>query len=217
MAGQPYPPPMRHARARSAARRWSRPSSLYAAGYFPMDDPERGAQPAALLRGRAPCGARARRGRRARPLRRRVRRSLRAGEDADWRLVARRALRERSSTRARARASPATACGSPPRLQRLYRRLYEAGLAHSLRDRGRRRARRRPARRPPRPRGDARVDVPPRPRRGQRAAGAHPRRARRARLRAVRHPAADRAHHPHGRAARGARGLRGAAARGALS
>ena len=149
-------------------------------------------------------------------LRRRVRRSLRAGEDEGWRLVRDRRFEEVLAACARPREpgdgvwiTDAPAAPLPPPVR--------GGPRPLLRDRGRRRAGRRPGRRPARPRGHARVDVPPRTRRRQRPARADPRRARRARLRPVRHPAAHRAHHPHGRAARGARGLRGAPARGALS
>jgi leucyl/phenylalanyl-tRNA--protein transferase len=102
--------------------------ALYAAGYFPMDDP-------AEARGPLPFYAAERRavldldeGSRA-ALRRRVRRSLRAG--VGWRLARDERFEEVLEACARPR-EPGDGVWLTPRLQLLYRRLREAGLAHSF-------------------------------------------------------------------------------------
>jgi leucyl/phenylalanyl-tRNA---protein transferase len=102
--------------------------ALYAAGYFPMDDP-------AEAHGPLPFYAAERRavfdldeGSRA-ALRKRLRRSLRAGEG--WRLTADERFEEVLAACARPR-EPGDGVWITPRLQVLYRRLHEAGLAHSF-------------------------------------------------------------------------------------
>ncbi|HEX7297921.1 MAG TPA: hypothetical protein VF257_02870 [Solirubrobacteraceae bacterium] len=103
--------------------------ALYAAGYFPMDDPAdaRGPLPFYAAEQRAVFelddGSRA-------AMRRRLRRSLRAGETAGWRLARDTRFEEVIGRCARPRA-PADGVWMTPRLQHLYRRLHEAGLAHS--------------------------------------------------------------------------------------
>jgi leucyl/phenylalanyl-tRNA---protein transferase len=102
--------------------------ALYAAGYFPMDDP-------AEAQGPLPFYAAERRAvleldeasRSA--LRRRVRRSLRAA--AGWRLGRDERFEEVIEACARPR-EPGDGVWLTPRLQALYRRLYEVGLAHSF-------------------------------------------------------------------------------------
>jgi leucyl/phenylalanyl-tRNA--protein transferase len=102
--------------------------ALYAAGYFPMDEP-------AEARGPLPFYAAERRAvfdldeaSRA-ALRRRLRRSLRAGEG--WRLAADERFDEVLEACARPR-EPGDGVWITPRLQTLYRRLHDAGLAHSF-------------------------------------------------------------------------------------
>jgi leucyl/phenylalanyl-tRNA--protein transferase len=104
--------------------------SLYAAGYFPMDDvteahnplPFYAAERRALLE--LDDASRA-------ALRRRVRRSLRAGASHDWRLVRDARFDEVIEECARPR-EPGDGVWITERLQALYRRLHEAGLAHSF-------------------------------------------------------------------------------------
>jgi leucyl/phenylalanyl-tRNA--protein transferase len=104
--------------------------SLYAAGYFPMDDvteahnplPFYAAERRALLE--LDDASRA-------ALRRRVRRSLRAGTSHDWRLVRDARFDEVLEECARPR-EPGDGVWITERLQALYRRLHEAGLAHSF-------------------------------------------------------------------------------------
>jgi leucyl/phenylalanyl-tRNA--protein transferase len=103
--------------------------ALYAAGYFPMDDP-------AEARGPLPFDAAERRAvlelddaSRA-AMRRRLRRSLHAGEQRGWRLTRDERFDEVVAACARPR-EPGDGIWITPRLQTLYRRLYEAGLAHS--------------------------------------------------------------------------------------
>jgi leucyl/phenylalanyl-tRNA--protein transferase len=102
--------------------------ALYAAGYFPMDDP-------AEARGPLPFYAAERRAvfdldEAARAaVRKRVRRSLRAG--AGWRSTADERFEEVLAACARPR-EPGDGIWITPRLQTLYRRLHEAGLAHSF-------------------------------------------------------------------------------------
>jgi leucyl/phenylalanyl-tRNA--protein transferase len=102
--------------------------ALYAAGYFPMDDP-------AEARGPLPFYAAERRAvfdldepSRAR-LRRRVRRSMRAGDG--WRLTTDERFEDVLAACARPR-EPGDGVWITPRLKTLYRRLQEVGLAHSF-------------------------------------------------------------------------------------
>ena len=103
--------------------------AMYAAGYFPMDDP-------AEARGPLPFYAAERRAvfelddaSRA-TVHRRLRRSLRAGDDAGWRLTRDERFEEVVASCARPR-EPGDGVWITPRLENLYRRLHEAGLAHS--------------------------------------------------------------------------------------
>jgi leucyl/phenylalanyl-tRNA--protein transferase len=102
--------------------------ALYAAGFFPMDDPEEAFGPlpfyAADERALFELDERSR----AR-LRRRVRRSLRAG--AGWTLRADTAFETVLDACARPR-SPGDGIWITPRLARLYRELHAAGHAHSF-------------------------------------------------------------------------------------
>jgi leucyl/phenylalanyl-tRNA---protein transferase len=102
--------------------------ALYAAGYFPMDDPaeERGPLPfyAAERRAVFELDDRSRTA-----LRRRLRRSLRAGEG--WRLTRDERFEEVIGACARPR-EPNDGVWITPRLMALYRRLHEVGLAHSF-------------------------------------------------------------------------------------
>jgi leucyl/phenylalanyl-tRNA--protein transferase len=102
--------------------------ALYAAGYFPMDDP-------AEARGPLPFYAAERRAildldeaSRAR-LRKRLRRSLRAGEG--WRLTTDERFGEVLVACARPR-EPGDGIWITPRLKALYVRLHEVGLCHSF-------------------------------------------------------------------------------------
>jgi leucyl/phenylalanyl-tRNA--protein transferase len=103
--------------------------ALYAAGYFPMDDPAdaRGPLPFYAADQRAVFelddASRA-------AMRRRMRRSLRAGERAGWRLARDKHFEEVLDCCARPRA-PGDGVWMTRRLQHLYRRLHEAGLARS--------------------------------------------------------------------------------------
>ena len=102
--------------------------ALYAAGYFPMDDP-------AEARGPLPFYAAERRAvfdlddRSRAALRRRLRRSLRAGQG--WQLTRDERFEEVLTACARPR-EPGDGVWITPRLQALYRRLHEVGLAHSF-------------------------------------------------------------------------------------
>jgi leucyl/phenylalanyl-tRNA---protein transferase len=102
--------------------------ALYAAGYFPMDDPAEARAPlpfyAAERRAVFDLGepARAR-------VRRRVRRSLRAG--AGWRLAQDERFEDVVAACARPR-EPGDGVWITPRLRELYRRLHEVGVAHSF-------------------------------------------------------------------------------------
>jgi leucyl/phenylalanyl-tRNA---protein transferase len=102
--------------------------ALYAAGYFPMDDPAEAHGPlpfyAAEQRAVFDLGEDARAA-----LRRRLGRSLRAGEG--WRLVHDERFHEVVAACARPR-EPGDGVWITPRLQGLYRRLHEVGLAHSF-------------------------------------------------------------------------------------
>jgi leucyl/phenylalanyl-tRNA--protein transferase len=102
--------------------------ALYAAGYFPMDDP-------AEAHGPLPFYAAERRAvlelddRSRAALRRRLRRSLRAGEG--WRLTRDERFEEVLAACARAR-EPGDGVWITSRLKALYHRLHEVGLAHSF-------------------------------------------------------------------------------------
>jgi leucyl/phenylalanyl-tRNA--protein transferase len=104
--------------------------SLYAAGYFPMDDvteahnplPFYAAERRAVFELDAPSRA---------ALRRRVRRSLRVGDGEGWRLVRDEHFDDVLEACALPRV-PGDGVWITERLQGLYRRLHEAGLAHSF-------------------------------------------------------------------------------------
>jgi leucyl/phenylalanyl-tRNA--protein transferase len=102
--------------------------ALYAAGYFPMDDSDQAGEPlpfyAAEQRAVLELDDRSRAA-----LRRRLRRSLRAGEG--WRLARDERFEEVIAACARPR-EPGDGVWITPRLQALYRRLHEVGLAHSF-------------------------------------------------------------------------------------
>jgi leucyl/phenylalanyl-tRNA---protein transferase len=102
--------------------------ALYAAGYFPMDDTDQAGEPlpfyAAEQRAVLELDDRSRAA-----LRRRLRRSLRAGEG--WRLTRDERFEEVIAACARPR-EPGDGVWITPRLQALYRRLHEVGLAHSF-------------------------------------------------------------------------------------
>jgi leucyl/phenylalanyl-tRNA--protein transferase len=102
--------------------------ALYAAGYFPMDDADQAGEPlpfyAAEQRAVLELDDRSRAA-----LRRRLRRSLRAGER--WRLTRDERFEEVIAACARPR-EPGDGVWITPRLQALYRRLHEVGLAHSF-------------------------------------------------------------------------------------
>ena len=113
---------------RNAAPPVEQAIALYAAGYFPMDDPAeaRGPLPFYAAERRAvfdlDAAARAR-------LRTRVRRSLRAA--AGWRLAQDERFGDVVAACARPR-EPGDGVWITPRLQELYRRLHEVGVAHSF-------------------------------------------------------------------------------------
>jgi leucyl/phenylalanyl-tRNA---protein transferase len=102
--------------------------ALYAAGFFPMDDPDEAPRPlpfyAAEDRALFELDARTRAG-----VRRRVRRSLRAG--AGWPLRIDTAFETVLRACARPR-SPDDGVWITPRLAELYRRLHRSGYAHSF-------------------------------------------------------------------------------------
>jgi leucyl/phenylalanyl-tRNA---protein transferase len=102
--------------------------ALYAAGYFPMDDPDQAGEPlpfyAAEQRAVLELDDRSRA-----ELRRRLRRSLRAGEG--WRLARDERFEEVIAACARPR-EPGDGVWITPRLQALYRRLHDVGFAHSF-------------------------------------------------------------------------------------
>ena len=104
--------------------------ALYAAGYFPMDDPAEARNPLPFYAAERRAVLELDEASRA-ALRRRVRRSLRAGEDDDWHLVRDARFEEVLGACARPR-EPGDGVWITPRLRRLYRRLREAGLAHSF-------------------------------------------------------------------------------------
>ncbi|MEA2255007.1 MAG: leucyl/phenylalanyl-tRNA---protein transferase [Solirubrobacteraceae bacterium] len=104
--------------------------ALYAAGYFPMDDPREARAPlpfyAAERRAVLELDPRARAA-----LHRRLRRSVRAGEAAGWRLERSRCFDEVVDHCARPR-DPGDGVWITGRLAGLYRRLHAAGLAHTF-------------------------------------------------------------------------------------
>jgi leucyl/phenylalanyl-tRNA--protein transferase len=104
--------------------------ALYAAGYFPMDDPNEARNPLPFYAAERRAVLELDEASRAK-LRRRLRRSLRAGERQDWRLVRDARFEEVLGACARPR-EPGDGVWITPRLQHLYRRLHEAGLAHSF-------------------------------------------------------------------------------------
>ena len=104
--------------------------SLYAAGYFPMDDVTEAHNPLPFYAAERRAVLELDEASRA-ALRRRVRRSLRAGEDEGWRLVRDRHFEAVLEACARPR-EPGDGVWITERLQSLYRRLHEAGLAHSF-------------------------------------------------------------------------------------
>jgi leucyl/phenylalanyl-tRNA---protein transferase len=104
--------------------------SLYAAGYFPMDDVTEAHNPLPFYAAERRAVFELDEASRA-ALRRRVRRSLRAGEDEGWRLVRDRRFDDVLEACALPR-EPGDGVWITERLQGLYRRLHEAGLAHSF-------------------------------------------------------------------------------------
>jgi leucyl/phenylalanyl-tRNA--protein transferase len=128
MASQPYPHGMR-VRGADLGPSVEQAIALYAAGYFPMDDPaeEHNPLPFYAAERRAVLelddAARA-------AVRRRLRRSLRAARE-DWRLVRDQRFDEVLDGCARPR-EPGDGVWITPRMRTLYRRLHEAGLAHSF-------------------------------------------------------------------------------------
>ena len=104
--------------------------SLYAAGYFPMDDVTEADNPLPFYAAERRAVLELDEASRA-ALRRRVRRSLRTAEDGAWRLVRDEHFEEVLEECARPR-EPGDGVWITERLQHLYRRLNEAGLAHSF-------------------------------------------------------------------------------------
>jgi leucyl/phenylalanyl-tRNA---protein transferase len=104
--------------------------ALYAAGYFPMDDPAEEDNPLPFYAAERRAVLELDEASRA-AVRRRLRRSLRAGAREDWRLVRNERFEEVLHACARPR-DPGDGVWITPRLQGLYRRLHEAGLAHSF-------------------------------------------------------------------------------------
>jgi leucyl/phenylalanyl-tRNA--protein transferase len=129
MAGQPYPAAMR-ARGADPGPSVEQAVSLYAAGYFPMDDPAEERNPLPFYAAERRAVLEVDEASRA-ALRRRLRRSLRAGEGQDWRLVRDERFEEVLDACARPR-EPGDGVWITPRLRGLYRRLHEAGLAHTF-------------------------------------------------------------------------------------
>jgi leucyl/phenylalanyl-tRNA---protein transferase len=103
--------------------------ALYAAGYFPMDDPEEAGGPLPFYAAERRAVFELDDASRA-AVRRRLRRSLRAGEEGDWRLTRDERFEEVVASCARPR-EPGDGVWITPRLENLYRRLHETGLAHS--------------------------------------------------------------------------------------
>jgi leucyl/phenylalanyl-tRNA---protein transferase len=104
--------------------------ALYAAGFFPMDDPAEAGGPlpffAAEQRAVLELDAASRQA-----LRRRVRRGLRAGEAGGWELTRDRRFDTVVASCARSR-DPGDGVWITPRLADLYRRLHALGVAHSF-------------------------------------------------------------------------------------
>jgi leucyl/phenylalanyl-tRNA--protein transferase len=103
--------------------------ALYAAGYFPMDDPAEARGPLPFYAAEQRAVFELDESSRA-AVRRRLRRSLRAGEEAGLRLTRDACFDEVVAACARPR-EPGDGVWLTPRLAQLYRRLHEAGLAHS--------------------------------------------------------------------------------------
>jgi leucyl/phenylalanyl-tRNA--protein transferase len=127
MAGQPYPQAMRARRA-DPGPSVEQAVALYAAGYFPMDDPAEEHNPLPFYAAERRALLELDEDSRA-AVHRRLRRSLRAG--GDWRLVRDAHFEEVLAACARPR-EPGDGVWITPRLAQLYRRLHEAGLAHSF-------------------------------------------------------------------------------------
>jgi leucyl/phenylalanyl-tRNA---protein transferase len=104
--------------------------ALYAAGYFPMDDPDEQHNPLPFYAAEERAVLELDEASRV-AVHRRVRRSLRAGAHEAWRLVRDASFDEVIDACARPR-EPGDGVWITPRLQTLYRRLHEAGLAHSF-------------------------------------------------------------------------------------
>jgi leucyl/phenylalanyl-tRNA--protein transferase len=104
--------------------------ALYAAGYFPMDDPDEQHNPLPFYAADERAVLELDEASRA-AVRRRVRRSLRAGAHEAWRLARDAAFDEVLEACARPR-EPGDGVWITPRLRTLYRRLHEAGLAHTF-------------------------------------------------------------------------------------
>jgi leucyl/phenylalanyl-tRNA---protein transferase len=104
--------------------------SLYAAGYFPMDDVTEAHNPLPFYAAERRAVLELDEASRS-ALRRRVRRSLRAGASEGWQLVRDERFEEILEECARPR-EPGDGVWITERLQGLYRRLHEAGLAHSF-------------------------------------------------------------------------------------
>jgi leucyl/phenylalanyl-tRNA---protein transferase len=118
------------ARAADAGPSVEQAVALYAAGYFPMDDPNEARNPLPFYAAERRAVLELDEASRA-MLRRRLRRSLRAGASQDWQLVRDARFEEVLGACARPR-EPGDGVWITPRLQHLYHRLHEAGLAHSF-------------------------------------------------------------------------------------
>jgi leucyl/phenylalanyl-tRNA--protein transferase len=102
--------------------------ALYAAGYFPMDDPAEAGGPLPFYAAERRAIFELDEASRVR-LRRRLRRSLRAGRE--WRLTTDERFEEVVAACAHPR-EPGDGVWITARLKALYRRLHEVGLAHSF-------------------------------------------------------------------------------------